>query len=701
MSDDSLSGTQDKRAVDPAAQAVLSDVRQRLRAQLELLPLDEKEALVLTHIAGLSHQAAAESLDIPRTTLVSRVKSGIERLRKKMGKEDGEVVALLSSALIAPPQGGYAVAIERWTSGFTNTPVVHAGFGTKLLAAAGVACAAVAVVAVSVFLFGDATSPQITANEIGDGAVAAVEDESEVAADTRPAEADDGPSSSLVAFEFTEEERQRFLEVRPSRLSESPPDYFPPQQFGTREEYEASLKEAASSRHSEAELERMRTMKTGPWNYPTQLESERSAHVQGLVELQDREGLIHPDRSFPEHPKLQGDAQTPRDIDPPTDCVFTTAMTILALTRAGRNHKDGDSREPSRRAILWARKMQDTDGQFGRPPARDAVIHHAALTLAMLEVFRVTGDSVLKPIIDKAILKLCEFRNPDGAWGSGPGSESNVLATGFAVLALASSKQVKYATYPEQKGFESISATLVGTANWLWGLRDAETTRWSTISVESPDGLPSGRLADAVFVIGMHWGEYWTLGDFSVERALQRLREQPTDWPSCDPMTRFFTSIALWTVDPARSVDWSLDTIQAIESAAQKHAAREKGEDEEPRWLGWSGEDAYTARYGKSFCTAASVFVLYQCRAYLPSIEITDPSGALLAAHVRVLDSGGNSIGRPVQMFVKEGGRATTVFVTDLPAGTATVVVAIDGVEVLRDRFETAIDQDLQVTLDR
>ena len=686
VSDDSLSGTPDKRAVDPSANAELSDVGQRLRAQLKLLPLDEKEALVLTHITGLSHQAAAESLDIPRTTLASRVKSGMERLRRKMGKDDGEVVAMLSSALIVPPQGGYTVAIERWTSGVTNTPV---GFGAKLLAAVGVACAAVAVVAAWVVLFNGATSPQITANEIGDDAVAAVVDKSDVAADTRPAEADNGPSSSLFAFEFNEEERQRFLEVRPRRLSESPPDFFLPRQFGTREEYEASLREAA-------ELERMRSMKAGPWSYPTQLESERSAHVQGLVELQDREGYVHPDGVFPGRPKLQRDAQASREVNPPADCVFSTAMTMLALARAGRDHKAGDSRPTARQAVLWARKIQNNDGQFGQPPASDAVIQHAAATLAMLEVYRATGDLVLKPIIDKAVVKLYELRNPDGAWGSGPDRESNVLATGFSVLALASSMHPKY---PTSLGRESIPDVLVGTANWLWGLRDSETTRWSTNSVESPHGLPSGRLADAVFVIGVHWGEYWTLGDFSVERALQRLREQATDWSSCDPMTRFFTSIALWTVDPARSVQWSLDTIQAIESAAQNHVGQNGNE--ETRWLGWSGEDAYTARLGKAFCTAASVFVLYQCRSYLPSIEITDPSGALLADHIKVLDSGGNVIGRPVQMFVGEDSTATAVFVTDLPSGTVTLVIVIDEVEILRERIETAIDQDLQVTMDR
>lgn len=690
VNDDSLIGAPDKRAKDPATEAELSDVGQRLRAQMELLPLAEREAVVLTHVSGLSQQAAAESLGVPRTTLVSNLKNGIDRLRKKMGKDDHEVVALLSSAGIVPPHGGYAQAIERWS--YANKNPLAAEFFTspKILAmAGGVACAAVAALIAFTFWFNEPETPLIAASEMDPGSARKTGENGTGSADATPSEEADVPRSSLVAFEFSEKEVQRFLDARPTRLSEPPPDYGLPPQFGTKEAFEASRKEAESNR----KRRRTRAMQAGPWKYPTQREAERTAHVQGLIELQNREGWVHPDGVFRTRTENQSDSEKPPgDVVPASDGVFTTAMTLLALTRAGRDHKKGDSRAASRMAILWARKTQDMQGNFAHSVTDDQVIHHAAATLSVSEIYRVTGDAVLKPIVDKALDKLQEFRNADGGWGSAPHTESNVLATGFALLALASSSS--WASLSPT----TIDDALQGIAHWLWKLRDTESTHWSVSSAESPEGLPSARLADAVFVLGMHWGKYWTLGDYSVERALQRLRNQPTDWPSSDPMTRFFSSIALWTVDPDRSLQWSLDTVKTIDSAGQKHVAYEGEED---FWLSWSGQDAYTKRFGKAFCTAASVFVLYQCRSYIPSLEILDPSGVLEAEHVKVLDPNGVPIGRAVQMHLEpdESGTATAVLVTDLPAGTVKMIVTIAGAEVVSKTIETKIDKDLKVTL--
>ena len=81
-------------AADPSAPVDQAHLSQALHAALEELPEREREAIGLTYLAGLSHRDAAKELGVPRRTLSSRVSSGLERMRAKMGSRWQEAFAL-------------------------------------------------------------------------------------------------------------------------------------------------------------------------------------------------------------------------------------------------------------------------------------------------------------------------------------------------------------------------------------------------------------------------------------------------------------------------------------------------------------------------------------------------------------------------------------------------------------------------------
>lgn len=100
--------------LDAALLAERRELQQKLREALGQLPEEQRDALTLTHIAGLSVRDAASTLGVSSSTVDRRVQEGLAGLRKKLERKE----ALLSAGLIAlsvenPPQGMES-AVQLW-----------------------------------------------------------------------------------------------------------------------------------------------------------------------------------------------------------------------------------------------------------------------------------------------------------------------------------------------------------------------------------------------------------------------------------------------------------------------------------------------------------------------------------------------------------------------------------------------------------
>jgi len=80
---------------DDAMQNVAGDDHQRMEERMELsdvdramelLPLEQREAIVLVLVEGFAYKEAAEMLDIPIGTLTSRLVRGREALQRGLGE---------------------------------------------------------------------------------------------------------------------------------------------------------------------------------------------------------------------------------------------------------------------------------------------------------------------------------------------------------------------------------------------------------------------------------------------------------------------------------------------------------------------------------------------------------------------------------------------------------------------------------------
>ena len=105
----------DPRHGDPLAAYERQEARERLRTALDALPPMQRDAIVLTHIAGLTHAAAAEALGIPRQTLTTHAQSGRSALARELRTEPARLQPALAVLPMALPPGGWGVAMESWT----------------------------------------------------------------------------------------------------------------------------------------------------------------------------------------------------------------------------------------------------------------------------------------------------------------------------------------------------------------------------------------------------------------------------------------------------------------------------------------------------------------------------------------------------------------------------------------------------------
>lgn len=118
-----------------------------------------------------------------------------------------------------------------------------------------------------------------------------------------------------------------------------------------------------------------------------------------------------------------------------------TGLALLAYAGAGYDHKYGDYRATCRQGVLYLRKVQDNDGCFGAKEDDHFVYNHAICAMAIAEMFGLSNDLVLRPVMDKAVEFILRAQNPGLGWRYGVQAGINDSSvTSWMIMALRSAR---------------------------------------------------------------------------------------------------------------------------------------------------------------------------------------------------------------------------------------------------------------------
>jgi hypothetical protein len=121
--------------------------------------------------------------------------------------------------------------------------------------------------------------------------------------------------------------------------------------------------------------------------------------------------------------------------------VAGTAIVLLVFAGMGYDHKEGGYTDYCRKGLEYLVSQQSDGGCVGDTDAMGLMYEHAIATMALAEMWGLSGDDGLKAPAEKAVAFLLDAQNDNGGWRWSPNMDSSDNQfTGWAILALKSAK---------------------------------------------------------------------------------------------------------------------------------------------------------------------------------------------------------------------------------------------------------------------
>jgi len=321
-----------------------------------------------------------------------------------------------------------------------------------------------------------------------------------------------------------------------------------------------------------------------------------------------------------------------------TTDIGLTGLGMLSFTANGHHHKEGEFSATLRRAILFLRKSQNNDGCFGPKDDDHFVYNHAIATTALAEVYALSADKVLKPILDYAVKFVLTAQNPGMGWRYGvQPAENDTSITGWMVLALHSAKAA---------GIE-VDATKVyeGAFKWFDDVTKKEKTGWRT-GYNTPGGnnarlrnagsYENNRTMDAIhgsvrILAGKTDGAKDKLADF--EKAISDKASLPKwEHVKLDYYYWFWGSMFMQQRGGKATTAWWKPTTDALTggqrgfSKLDKDAKRTTVETLAEHGS-WDAVDAWSTAGGRVYATAMGALTLSMPWRFAPATGKGTPEG--------------------------------------------------------------------------
>ncbi len=282
-----------------------------------------------------------------------------------------------------------------------------------------------------------------------------------------------------------------------------------------------------------------------------------------------------------------------------------TAMALLAFQGNGHTHQKGSYKKQVDRGMKYLVKTQAEDGSFFQGVRSHARLYtQGQCTIAVCELYGMTGDSWIRGPAEKAVKFCVESQDRAGGWRYTPGQDSDTSVTGWIVMGLQSAKMA---------GLEVPQTTLENVEKYL-------------DSAATPEGggtfyayIPGAASSEVMTAEGLLCRQYlgWKHDDERLIRGADYLTSQPMlpTWVNRNVYYWYYATQMLHHMEGEHWKTWN-NSMRDLLVKNQARSGKEKGSwhplsPTPDRWGGFGDG-------GRLYVTCLSVYILEVYYRHLP-----------------------------------------------------------------------------------
>ncbi|QDU75903.1 hypothetical protein Pan97_29460 [Bremerella volcania] len=288
--------------------------------------------------------------------------------------------------------------------------------------------------------------------------------------------------------------------------------------------------------------------------------------------------------------------------------VSATAMALLAFQGAGHTDRAGTHAATVEKGWKYLFRQLDADGSFlqgGSIPNQHRPYTQAQATIALCELYAMTGDEELKPRAQAAINYSLQWQAPEGGWRYTPGVESDLSVTGWFLMALQSARMGNL-DVPEEalinvdQFLETVASKPIEGQGFTLGSR--YQYRDSRAEKATPTMTAEGLLCRQY--------RGWNQDDPRLVEGMDYLLDNPIQWEQPDVYYWYYATQVAHHLEGDAWRNWNKDMRQIIPENQEKRG-REKGSWDPAR-------DDNGVKAGRLFMTCLCTYMLEVYYRHLP-----------------------------------------------------------------------------------
>jgi hypothetical protein len=279
--------------------------------------------------------------------------------------------------------------------------------------------------------------------------------------------------------------------------------------------------------------------------------------------------------------------------------IAATAMALLAFQGAGHTDREGAFAKVVDNGWKYLLKQQGKDGSFlpqGSVGHNHNLYTHAQASIALCELYGMTGDSKYRESAQKAIKYCIDAQSPEGGWRYYPKQDADTSVTGWFVMALQSAMMAK---------LEVPSTTLANISKFLDSV-SVDGGRRYTYRVDSHE-------TNAVTAEGLLCRQYlgWKQDDPRLVQGVEAVVNTPINYSDQNVYYWYYATQAAHHMEGDLWDRWNRVMRQEVPKAQAKSG---------PEAGSWSPMlDEWGARgAGRLYTTCLSIYMLEVYYRHLP-----------------------------------------------------------------------------------